>query len=66
MMGCLEPRPTGANARRLAICAAAAVWCGEISLLAAQTNMGELMRAHDAFERGEAAYRDQDELILQE
>ena len=65
-MGCLEPRETGANARRLAICAAAAVWCGEISLLAAQTNMGELMRAHDAFERGEAMYRDPEHAVLQE
>ena len=32
------------------ICAAT-VWCGEISLLAAQTNPGELMRAHLSLER---------------
>lgn len=50
-LGCLEPRPPGANARRLAVLCAAAVWCGELSLLAAQTNRGELMRAHRALER---------------
>ena len=33
-----------------AICAAT-VLCGELSLLAAQTNPGELMRAHLALER---------------
>lgn len=50
-MGCLEPREPGANARRLAMLAAAAVWCGELSLLAAQTNQGELMIAHEKLER---------------
>ena len=50
-LGCLEPRAPGANARRLAVLAAATVLCGEISLLAAQTNPGELMRAHRALER---------------
>ncbi|HMP95661.1 MAG TPA: hydroxymethylglutaryl-CoA reductase [Kiritimatiellia bacterium] len=50
-LGCLEPRPVGANARRLAMLAAATVWCGELSLLAAQTNPGELMRAHEKLER---------------
>ena len=50
-MGCLAERPPGANARRLAVICAAAVWCGELSLLAAQTNPGELMRAHLALER---------------
>ena len=50
-MGCLAERPPGANARRLAALCAATVWCGEISLLAAQTNPGELMRAHLALER---------------
>ena len=50
-MGCAEPREPGANARRLAAICAAAVWCGELSLLAAQTNPGELMRAHMALER---------------
>jgi len=50
-MGCLANRQPGFNARRLAVICAAAVWCGEISLLAAQTNPGELMRAHLALER---------------
>lgn len=57
-MGCLEPRAPGQNARRLAIIAGATVLCGELSLLAAQTNPGELMRAHGEFERGSAAYRE--------
>ncbi|MDZ4199061.1 MAG: hydroxymethylglutaryl-CoA reductase [Kiritimatiellia bacterium] len=51
-MGCLEDRATGANARRLAALCAATVLCGELSLLAAQTRPGELMRAHRALERG--------------
>jgi hydroxymethylglutaryl-CoA reductase (NADPH) len=50
-LGCAEAREPGANARRLAALCAAAVWCGELSLLAAQTNPGELMRAHIALER---------------
>ncbi len=50
-IGCADDRPAGANARRLAALCAAAVWCGELSLLAAQTNPGELMRAHLALER---------------
>jgi hydroxymethylglutaryl-CoA reductase (NADPH) len=50
-LGVLEPRAPGANARRLAILAAGAVLCGELSLLAAQTNPGELMRAHLKLER---------------
>lgn len=52
-LGCLADRQPGANARRLAILCAAGVWCGELSLLAAQTNPGELMRAHIALERRE-------------
>jgi hydroxymethylglutaryl-CoA reductase (NADPH) len=51
MMGCAEDRPAGENARRLAIICAAQVLCGELSLLAAQTNPGELMRSHCAMER---------------
>ena len=51
LLGCLEKRATGMNARRLAIIAAAAVLCGELSLLAAQTNPGELMRSHLKLER---------------
>ena len=50
-LGCREPRPAGENARRLAAICAATVLCGELSLLAAQTNPGELMRAHLALER---------------
>ena len=50
-LGCREARPTGENARRLAAICAATVLCGELSLLAAQTNPGELMRAHLALER---------------
>ncbi|MFI1917927.1 hydroxymethylglutaryl-CoA reductase [Nocardia sp. NPDC020380] len=50
-LGCLAPRPPGDNARRLAVLAAATVLCGELSLLAAQTNPGELMRAHTRLER---------------
>ena len=51
-LGCLEAREPGANARRLAAICAATVLCGELSLLAAQTNPGELMAAHLRLERG--------------
>jgi len=51
LLGCLEEREPGYNARRLAMIAAAAVLCGELSLLAAQTNRGELMRSHLKMER---------------
>ncbi len=50
-LGCREDRPPGDNARRLAVITAAAVLCGELSLLAAQTNPGELMNAHLRIER---------------
>lgn len=50
-LGCREERPIGDNARRLAAICAATVLCGELSLLAAQTNPGELMRSHLAMER---------------
>lgn len=50
-LGCLEAREPGDNARRLAVICAAAVLCGELSLLAAQTNPGELMKAHRKMER---------------
>ncbi|MCL7425737.1 hydroxymethylglutaryl-CoA reductase [Streptomyces sp. NPDC057806] len=50
-LGCLADRAPGENARRLAVIAAATVLCGELSLLAAQTNPGELMRAHVQLER---------------
>ena len=51
LLGCVEKREPGYNARRLAIIAASAVLCGELSLLAAQTNQGELMRSHIKLER---------------
>ena len=50
-LGCREPRASGENARRLAAITAATVLCGELSLLAAQTNPGELMSAHLGLER---------------
>lgn len=50
-MGCREDRAPGENARRLAVLTAATVLCGELSLMAAQTNPGELMAAHVRFER---------------
>lgn len=50
-LGCREARGSGENAARLAAACAAIVLCGELSLLAAQTNPGELMRAHLALER---------------
>ncbi|HSW70995.1 MAG TPA: hydroxymethylglutaryl-CoA reductase, partial [Gammaproteobacteria bacterium] len=51
ILGCLKERAPGVNARRLAIIAAATVLCGELSLLAAQTNPGELMGSHLKWER---------------
>lgn len=51
LLGCDEVREPGQNARRLAIIATAAVLCGELSLLAAQTNQGELMQSHLKLER---------------
>ena len=51
LLGCLEPRLPMVNARRLAIIIACSVLCGELSLLAAQTNQGELMRTHLRLER---------------
>ncbi|WP_449277247.1 hydroxymethylglutaryl-CoA reductase [Leucobacter sp. GX24907] len=50
-LGCREEREPGANARRLAALMAATVLCGELSLLAAQTNPGELMATHLLMER---------------
>lgn len=51
LLGCVDKREPGYNARRLAIIAAATVLCGELSLLAAQTDQGELMRSHLKLER---------------
>lgn len=50
-LGCKEDREPGANARRLAAICGATVLCGELSLLAAQTNPGELMLSHLKMER---------------
>lgn len=51
-LGCtVSDAKPGENARRLAALAAAAVWCGELSLMAAQTNPGELMKTHLTMER---------------
>jgi len=50
-MGCRNSRAAGDNGRRLAALCAATVLCGELSLLASQTNPGELMRTHLVMER---------------
>jgi hydroxymethylglutaryl-CoA reductase (NADPH) len=50
-LGCREERKPGENGQRLAVIAAAATWCGELSLMAALTNPGELMDAHQKWER---------------
>lgn len=55
-LGCADVNVApGVNARRLACIAGATALCGELSLLAAQTNPGELMAAHVKLER---AHRD--------
>ncbi len=51
LLGCDKARQPGENGRRLAVIAASAILCGELSLLAAQTNPGELMRSHVKLER---------------
>ncbi len=50
-MGCLSSKTPGESSRRLAAIIAASVLCSELSLLAAQCNPGELMRAHHILER---------------
>jgi len=53
LLGCQEkshPNPSY-NSQRLAMIIAAGTLCGELSLLAAQTNPGELMRSHLLLER---------------
>jgi len=50
-LGCLEKNHSYLNSRKLAIIIAATVLCGELSLLASLTNIGELMKAHQFFER---------------
>lgn len=52
LLGCNDSEAeAGANSRRLACIAGATAFCGELSLLAAQTNPGELMQAHIKLER---------------
>lgn len=51
LLGCDSDGAPGDNGRRLAVIAAAAVLCGELSLLAALTNPGELMQSHVKLER---------------
>ncbi|OAJ35480.1 hydroxymethylglutaryl-CoA reductase [Piscirickettsia salmonis] len=52
LLGCNNPEaPAGANRRRLAMIIGATVLCGELSLMAALTNPGELMHSHVVFER---------------
>lgn len=48
---CLKKDDHNFNASYLALIASAVVLCGELSLLAAQTNPGELMRSHQVIER---------------
>lgn len=50
-MGCLNPNDPDLGSCRLAAIVAGTVLCGELSLLAAQTNPGELMRTHFSMER---------------
>ncbi len=54
MLGCAPEQDEPKNfskSQRLAMLVAASVWCGELSLMAAQTNPGELMSTHVLFER---------------
>ena len=57
-LGCMVERSVGDNARRLSAIAAATVICGELSLMAAQTNPGELVASHLQIERGKNALLD--------
>lgn len=51
-MGCTpDPKHPGASSQKLAEIIAATVLCGELSLMAAQTNCGELTKSHLLFER---------------
>lgn len=50
-LGCKADTAPGENSRRLAGICAGVVLCGELSLLAAQTNPGELVRTHMEMER---------------
>jgi hydroxymethylglutaryl-CoA reductase (NADPH) len=61
ILGCNKLAESGENAERLAMICAATVLCGELSLLAAQSNSGELMAAHHRFERGTEDYQESSE-----
>ena len=50
-MGCSPTDVPGSASRRFAECTGACVLAGELSLLAAQTNPGELVRTHMVLER---------------
>lgn len=51
-LGCLpDNKNPGASSVRLAEIIAATILCGELSLMAAQTNLGELTKSHMLFER---------------
>ena len=51
-LGCLaDDKKPGVNSERLSEIIGATVLCGELSLMAAQTNPGELIRSHEVFER---------------
>ena len=50
-MNCLSTDNPGESSRKLAAIAAAVALCGELSLLAALTNPGELMDSHQKLER---------------
>ncbi len=52
-MGLTQAAEPGKNARKLALIAAATVLCGELSLLGAIANPGELMQSHIAIERSQ-------------
>lgn len=51
-LGCSSGGEPGADSMRLAAICGAAVLCGELSLMAAEANPGELMKAHIRIERG--------------
>jgi hydroxymethylglutaryl-CoA reductase (NADPH) len=51
LLGCDQSSSSGTASSRLAMIAGAVVLCGELSLLAAQTNPTELMRSHLVLER---------------
>lgn len=51
MLGCLDTENSNQSARRLSLIIAATILCGELSLMAAQTNYGELVKSHMFFER---------------